>query len=130
MVAIISLWPSTSSSEVGRYFSTLQEISNWFPRPIRALYQGSESSASTGRFAALRLPFFWSPPKLMELSATGASTSISSSKSDMVGDVGVEWGVVEFSDVLLFVLDAHSGELSKKAQSCVRRVRPSRRWTR
>lgn len=47
-------------------------------------YHGNVSSASTGRLAALRLPFFESPPKLMELSTAGASTSISSSMSDMV----------------------------------------------
>jgi hypothetical protein len=29
------------------------------------------------------LPFFWSPPNVIELSTAGASTSISSSKSDI-----------------------------------------------
>src|SRR5690242_21675708 len=36
---------------------------------------GNVSSASTGRLAALLLPFFASPPKLIEVSATGASRS-------------------------------------------------------
>jgi len=51
----------------------------------RHTYHGSESSACTGKLAALRLPFAACPPNEIELSATGASTSISSSsKSDIM----------------------------------------------
>jgi hypothetical protein len=51
----------------------------------RKKYHGRESSASTGRFAALLFPFelVLSEPNLIALSTTGASTSMSSSKSDM-----------------------------------------------
>jgi hypothetical protein len=89
MVAIMSLCPSTSSSEFGRYFSTLHSVSNCCDIVNSVTYHGNESSASTGKFAALHLPFFWSPPKLIEVSATGASTSISSSKSDILDGVAV-----------------------------------------
>lgn len=51
---------------------------------------GKESSASIGRLAALLLPFFVSPPKLIELSAVGASISIPSSISDMIKTVKLE----------------------------------------
>lgn len=55
-----------------------------------ATYHGSESSACTGRFAALRFPLLVSPLNLIDLSATaGASMSISSSKSDMLGELGI-----------------------------------------
>lgn len=47
-------------------------------------HQGKLSSASTGRFAALRLPFVVSAEKTMSLEGAGTSTSISSSKSDML----------------------------------------------
>lgn len=59
---------------------------------------GRESSASTGKLAALRLPFFVSPPKLIELSATGASMSISSSMSDMVAKDPIGRGCMEKSE--------------------------------
>jgi hypothetical protein len=51
----------------------------------RYAYHGSESSACTGKLAALRFPFAACPPNEIELSTTGASTSISSSsKSDIL----------------------------------------------
>ena len=85
IVAMMSWWPSTSAREFGRYFSTL--IRGQFTAstpPDRYTDHGKVSSASTGRLAALLLPFFASPPKLIEVSATGASTSISSSISDIL----------------------------------------------
>lgn len=51
----------------------------------RGSHHGRLSSASTGRFAALRLPFaVLSEEKVMSLDCAGASTSISSSKSDIL----------------------------------------------
>lgn len=46
------------------------------------LYQGSVSSASTGKFAALRLPFDAAEEKAMSLDS-GTSMSIPSSTSDI-----------------------------------------------
>jgi hypothetical protein len=54
-------------------------------------YHGNESSASTGKFAALRFPFEASPPNLISVSATGTSTSISSSKSDILTNQLCVW---------------------------------------
>lgn len=45
---------------------------------------GRLSSASTGRFAVLRLPLVASEEKITSLDGAGASTSISSSKSDIL----------------------------------------------
>lgn len=51
-------------------------------------YHGRLSSASTGKFAALRLPFaVLSEEKRMSLEGAGTSMSISSSKSDMLAAV-------------------------------------------
>lgn len=55
------------------------------PFPEQLAYHGRVSSASTGRFAVLRLPLLAPAEKLMSLEgAAWTSTSISSSKSDMV----------------------------------------------
>lgn len=54
-----------------------------------ATNHGKLSSASTGRFAVLRLPLVASEEKITSLDVAGASTSISSSKSDMVSDLYV-----------------------------------------
>ncbi len=50
-------------------------------------YHGRLSSASTGRFAAVLFPFalVLSELNMMDSLTGGASTSISSSKSDMLG---------------------------------------------
>jgi len=58
-----------------------------FLAEVGILYHGRLSSASTGRFAALLLPFAFvlSELNIIESLAGGASTSISSSKSDMLG---------------------------------------------
>jgi len=53
-----------------------------------AAYHGRVSSASTGRFAADRLPFVASAEKVMSLGGGGTSTSISSSKSDILAAGG------------------------------------------
>ena len=49
-------------------------------------YHGNESSASTGRFAADLFPFALASVELNVIASwtAGASTSISSSKSDMI----------------------------------------------
>lgn len=47
---------------------------------------GKLSSASTGRFAVLRLPLVASDEKITSLDGAGASTSISSSKSDILAN--------------------------------------------
>jgi hypothetical protein len=54
----------------------------------KSSYHGNVSSASTGRFAALRFPlvFILSELNLIVVSTAGASTSISSSRSDIVVD--------------------------------------------
>lgn len=51
----------------------------------RAAHHGRLSSASTGKLAALRLPFaVLSDEKVMSLDGAGTSMSISSSKSDIL----------------------------------------------
>lgn len=50
-------------------------------------YHGRESSASTGKLAALLLPPLLPELKVISSLEMGASTSISSSMSDMVGGV-------------------------------------------
>ncbi len=61
---------------------------------------GKLSSASTGRFAALLLPFalVLSELNIMVSFTTGASTSISSSKSDILARVGLKFRGVCFKE--------------------------------
>lgn len=54
----------------------------------RNAYHGRLSSASTGRLAALRLPLAVLVAANMTSLDTGTSMSISSSKSDMVAELG------------------------------------------
>lgn len=53
-------------------------------------YHGRESSASTGKLAALLLPLLLPELKVISSLEMGASTSISSSMSDMVGEALVD----------------------------------------
>lgn len=77
----MSWCPETSSSVSGLYFSTLangiSESGEW--HSLERPYHGRLSSASTGRFAALLLPFELSELNIIDSFAGGASTSISSS---------------------------------------------------
>ena len=85
IVARISWCPDTSSRDAGRYFSILEGVSKINVFHIAdILYHGSASSASTGRLAALLFPFEASELNITESLAAGASTSISSSKSDIL----------------------------------------------
>lgn len=54
---------------------------------VAVTYHGKESSASTGKLAALLLPPLLPELKVISSLEMGASTSISSSMSDMLGDV-------------------------------------------
>ena len=86
MVARMSWWPDTSSSDTGRYFSTLIDGQQLplFRHKSGFAHQGRLSSASTGRFAALRLPLVVvAAEKAMSLEGW-TSMSISSSKSDIL----------------------------------------------
>lgn len=70
-----SVGVSDSSRNYMRYQACLRNLT----------YHGKLSSASTGRLAALRLPLaVLSDEKVMSLEGAGTSTSISSSKSDIL----------------------------------------------
>lgn len=85
----MSWWPDTSSSVTGRYFSTLQSsasaaaLVNISQTSFRT-HHGRLSSASTGRLAALLLPLVASAENVISADGAGPSTSISSSKSDIL----------------------------------------------
>ena len=68
------------------FFDPGRQLRCWNGRRSRSAYHGKLSSASTGRLAMLLLPLelVLSELNSTESCAAGASTSISSSKSDML----------------------------------------------
>lgn len=89
MVLRMSVCPETSSRVLGLYFSTLRQCQTSSCGSGSGMYHGRLSSASTGRSATMRLPLAATLSELnwMDWSLEGgASTSMSSSKSDMLRD--------------------------------------------
>src|SRR5271163_3161030 len=87
IVARMSWCPDTSSRVFGLYFSTLDSFQYILHTNISlTAYHGRLSSASTGKSATIRFPFVavLSELNLIERSGRGPSTSISSSKSDIL----------------------------------------------